>query len=95
MDNVTDVGKRDSMPDEPATNSHRNHVGRWLLWVLMIVAATHLIDFLFYGFQPRNLAAALCLVLVAFGLRRRNTVMTAAAAMLGIVVLGSPYLVSP
>lgn len=95
MNNATDVGKRESAPDEPVKNPHRSHGGRWLLWVLMIFAATHLIDFLFHGFHPRNLVAALCLALVAFGLRRRDTGMMAAAAMLGIVVLGSGYLVSP
>lgn len=95
MNNATDTGKHERTSGARAKNLLRDRSGRWLLWVLMIFAATHLIDFLVHGFQPRNLVATLCLVLVAFGLRRRNTVMTAAAAMLGIVVLGSPYLVSP
>lgn len=59
--------------------------------ILLIIAAIYVINFLFFGFEWRNLAFAAGFILAAYGTYKNSTLLTLAGSVLVMAVFVAKY----
>ena len=70
----------------------RQTANRILFVAAVVIALIHVIDFVFYGQSPRNLAGALGFALIAYGTRRHLRSAVMAGAAIGLASIVAKYL---
>jgi len=68
-----------------------DHKNKIFFSILLIIAAIYMVNFLFFGFEWRNLAFAAGFMLSAYGTYKNNTVLTLAGSMLVMAIFVAKY----